>query len=173
MQSRALREALSLAVDREALNEAVGIGGPVATSPIRPGVPGHDPTLASVFDPDEARRRLDQALDELGLGGPEELSLTFLHGTFVGDGPRYLEQQWREVLGVEVAFTGLEPPQYIELVGSKQHGYDMFWIAWIADYPHPAGLPRTTLGVRGGQQPVRVLRARAGRAAGGGGRDGR
>ena len=133
--NRSLREALSLAVDREELNQVVGFGGPVAGSPIPPGVPGHDPELVSVFDIDAARIRLDDALSELGLNGPEELDLTFLHGTMVGDGPRYLEQQWREGLGVEVTFTGLEPDQFLELV--PLHEYDMFWIRWFADFPHP------------------------------------
>ena len=135
VESRALREALSLAVDREELNRIVGFGGPVAGSPVPPGVPGHDPQLESIYDADAARRRLDEALADLGLRTPDELNLTFLHGTMVGDGPRHLEQQWREELGVEVAFTGLESDQYLELVG--RHEYDMFWIRWFADFPHP------------------------------------
>ena len=135
VESRTLREALSLAVDREELNRVVGFSGPVATSPIPPGVPGHDPDLESVFNPDEAQRTFARALDELGLSGPDELDLTFLHGTLVGDGPRALDQQWRDVLGLEVAFTGLERDQFLELVGS--HQYDMFWLQWIADFPHP------------------------------------
>lgn len=135
VQSQSLREALSLAVDREELNRVVGFSGPVATSPIPPGVPGHDPDLRSVFDPDEAQRTFARALNELGLSGPDELDLTFLHGTLVGDGPRALDQQWRDVLGLEVAFTRLEPDQFLELVGS--HQYDMFWLQWIVDFPHP------------------------------------
>lgn len=136
-QSQALRRALSLAIDRSALNEVVGFSGPVAGSPIPPGVPGHDPGLASVFDPDLARSSLDEALAELGLDDPAELDLTFLHGTLVGDGPRYLEQQWRDILGIDVAFTGLESDQYLERLASRGHEFDMFWLQWFADYPHP------------------------------------
>jgi oligopeptide transport system substrate-binding protein len=135
-QSRALRAALGLAVDREALQAAVGSAGMIATSPIPPGVPGHDQTLESVYDPDEARRLLAEALDDLGLDGPEDLDLTFVHGTLFAGAP-YLEQQWRDVLGIEVAFTGLEPEPYFELLGSGQNEHDMFWLAWFADYPHP------------------------------------
>ena len=131
-----LRRALTLAVDRDALNAVVGFSGPVAGSPIPPGVPGHDPGLTSVFDPDAARASLARALESLGLGGPDELHLTFLHGTLVGDGPRYLEQQWREELGVEVEFIGLEPDQYFERL-SAGHDFDMFWLLWYADIPHP------------------------------------
>ena len=136
-QSQALRRALSLAIDRDTLNQVVGFSGPAAGSPIPPGVPGHDPELESVFDPDQARSSLDEALADLGLDDPAELDLTFLHGTLVGDGPRYLEQQWRDVLGIEVAFTGLEPDQYFARLFSAGHEFDMFWLQWLADYPHP------------------------------------
>jgi ABC-type oligopeptide transport system substrate-binding subunit len=135
-QSRALRQALGLAVDHEALQAATGSAGAIASSPIPPGVPGHDPTLESVYDPDEARRMLAGALDELGVQGPEDLDLTFVHGTLFAGAP-YLEQQWRDVLGIEVAFTGLEPEPYFELLASGQNEHDMFWLAWFADYPHP------------------------------------
>jgi ABC-type transport system substrate-binding protein len=136
-ESQALRRALSLAIDRDTLNEIVGFSGPAAGSPIPPGVPGHDPELESVFDPDEARSSLDEALAELGLDDPADLELTFLHGTLVGDGPRYLEQQWHDILGIDVAFTGLESEQYFERLFSRGHEFDMFWLQWFADYPHP------------------------------------
>jgi ABC-type oligopeptide transport system substrate-binding subunit len=136
--SLALREALGLAWNREEYAELHPASGPAASAPIPPGVPGHDPSLESVFDPEEGRRLLDRALDELGLGGPEELSLTFLHGTLAADWPRYLQGQWRDVLGIEVALTGLEPEPYLELIGSEAHrDFDMVWLAWIVDYPHP------------------------------------
>jgi ABC-type transport system substrate-binding protein len=134
--SAELRRALSLAVDREELNATVGFSGPTAGSPIPPGVPGHDPTLESVFDPDAARESLARALDELGLTSPDDLELTFLHGTLVGNGPQYLDQQWREELGVEVEFVGLEPDQYFERLDAG-HDFDMFWLLWFSDFPHP------------------------------------
>jgi len=134
--SPALRRALSLAIDREELNAAVGFAGPVAGSPIPPGVPGHDSELVPDFDPAAARRSLAQALDELDLTDVGQLHLTFLHGTLVGDGPRYLELQWRTTLGLEVEFVGLEPDQYFERLFAG-HDFDMFWLMWFADYPHP------------------------------------
>jgi len=135
-RSPALRRALSLATDRDELNAVVGFSGPVAGSPIPPGVPGHDPDLAPVFDPVAARRSLAEALSELGLSDVAELRLSFLHGTLFGDGPQYLELQWRTVLGIDVEFVGLEPDQYFERLRAG-HDFDMFWLGWIADYPHP------------------------------------
>ena len=135
-RSPALRRALSLATDRDELNAVVGFSGPVAGSPIPPGVPGHDPDLISVFDPDQARRSLAQALVDLGMTDAEELQLTFIHGTMVGDGPRLLELQWRTVLGIDVEFVRLERDQYFERLDSG-HDFDMYWVGWYADYPHP------------------------------------
>lgn len=134
--SQLLRRALALAVDREELNRAVGFSGPVAGSPIPPGVPGHDPSLVSAYDPEEARTTLARALDQLGLEGPEALHLSFVHGTRVGDGPQYLERQWRTELGISVDFVGLEPDEYFERLRSG-HDFDLFWLQWYADFPHP------------------------------------
>ena len=135
-RSAELRRALSLAIDRDELNEVVGFNGPVAGSPIPPGVPGHDPDIAPVFDPVAARQSLAQALNDLGLTDAEDLHLTFIHGTEVGDGPRHLELQWRTVLGIDVQFVRLETDPYFERLFAG-HDFDMFWIGWYADYPHP------------------------------------
>ena len=151
-RSPALRRALSLATDRDELNAVVGFSGPVAGSPIPPGVPGHDPDLISVFDPDEARRSLAQALEDLGMTDAEELQLTFIHGTMVGDGPRLLELQWRTVLGIDVEFVGLEPDQYFERLEAG-HDFDMFWLGWYADYPHPQSYLEPLWGC---QQPLNI-----------------
>jgi len=151
-RSPALRRALSLATDRDELNAVVGFSGPVAGSPIPPGVPGHDPDLISVFDPDEARRSLAQALEDLGMTDAEELQLTFIHGTMVGDGPRLLELQWRTVLGIGVEFVRLEPDQYFERLEAG-HDFDMFWLGWYADYPHPQSYLEPLWGC---QQPLNI-----------------
>jgi len=132
-RSLALRRALSLAMDRDAL----GLSGPAAGSPIPPGVPGHDPDLAPVFDPIAARRYLAEALDELGLTDPGDLRLIFIHGTLFGDGPRYLELQWRTVLGIDVERVALEPDLYVERLYSGRHDFDVAWRGWAADFPHP------------------------------------
>lgn len=153
-RSAELRRALSLAIDRGELNAVVGFNGPVAGSPIPPGVPGHDPDLAPVFDPVAARRSLAQALDDLGLTDAEDLHLTFIHGTEVGDGPRHLELQWRTVLGIEVEFVRLETDQYFERL-SAEHDFDMFWLGWYADYPHPQSYLEPLWGC---QQPLNNAR---------------
>jgi ABC-type oligopeptide transport system substrate-binding subunit len=153
-RSAELRRALSLAIDRGELNAVVGFNGPVAGSPIPPGVPGHDPDLAPAYDPVAARQSLAQALDDLGLTDVAELHLTFIHGTMVGDGPRHLELQWRTVLGIEVEFVQLEPDQYFERL-SAGHDFDMFWLGWYADYPHPQSYLEPLWGC---QQPLNNAR---------------
>jgi len=149
-RSPALRRALGLATDRDELNAVVGFSGPVAGSPIPPGVPGHDPDLRPAFDPVAARRSLADALVELGLSDVSELQLTFLHGTMVGDGPQYLELQWRTNLGIDVEFVGLEVDEYFDRLHAG-HDFDMFWVGWIADYPHPQSYLEPSWGC---QQPA-------------------
>jgi oligopeptide transport system substrate-binding protein len=43
--------------------------------------------------------------------------------------------QWRENLGVEVRVRQLEPERF--LYHLKEEKDEMFYIGWVADYPHP------------------------------------
>jgi oligopeptide transport system substrate-binding protein len=44
-------------------------------------------------------------------------------------------QEWRQNLGVEVRVRQLEPQRF--LYHLKQEKDEMFFIGWVADYPHP------------------------------------
>jgi ABC-type oligopeptide transport system substrate-binding subunit len=132
-----LRTALSLAVDREQINAVAGFTGLVATSPIPPGIQGHDPSLEATYDPDAARAALHEALPELGLTTPGEVHLSFLHGTRFGEAPLYLEANWEEVLGIEIDRIPLEPAAYLERV-VRDTDFDLFITTWLPDIPHPS-----------------------------------
>jgi oligopeptide transport system substrate-binding protein len=132
-----LREALSLAVDRDQINAVAGFTGLVATSPIPPGIQGHDPTLEATYDPDAARAAVEQALPELGVSTPGEVHLSFLHGTRFGEAPLYLEATWEEILGIEVDRLPLEPAAYLERV-VRDTDFDLFITTWLPDIPHPS-----------------------------------
>lgn len=136
--SSELRRALSLAVDRETLIEILRFDGPVAGSLIPPGMPGHDPSLESVFDPAEARLSLDRALDDLGLTSADQLDISMVYQEFtetIPAGAGYLKEQWRTLLGINVEVVGLEVDAYVEQ--QNRHDFDLDWNGWIADYPHP------------------------------------
>jgi len=146
-RSRELRRALSLATDQVKLNEILQMGGPVAESFIPPGMPGHDPSLESVFDPAAARRSLDRALRELGLTSADELHLSMLYlndpqnpsyeftNTFPA-GFGWLKEQWRTLLGIDVELVGLELDSFQEAVDGA--AFDLILFAYFPDYPHPA-----------------------------------
>jgi oligopeptide transport system substrate-binding protein len=146
-----LRRALSLAVDREALSAVLQPDGPVAGSLIPPGMPGHDPSLISVFDPEAAGRSLARALDELGLSSADEIHISMVVADYTETWPAsaaYLAEQWRDLLGIEVEVVTLELEAWFELIG--QHTHDLEWNAWIPDYPHPQNYLEPTFGCPGG-----------------------
>ena len=132
-----LRRALSLAVDREQINAVAGFTGPVATSPIPPGIQGHDSSLEATYDPDAARAALQEALPELGLSTPGDVHLSFLHGTRFGEAPLYLEANWEEVLGIEIDRIPLEPAAYLDRL-VRDTDFDLFITTWLPDIPHPS-----------------------------------
>ena len=80
--SAELRRALSLAVDREALTAILQPDGPIAGSLIPPGIPGHDSSLESVFDPGAARQSLDRALEELDLNSADQVHISVMAGDY-------------------------------------------------------------------------------------------
>ncbi|MGH2488955.1 MAG: ABC transporter substrate-binding protein [Candidatus Limnocylindria bacterium] len=134
-------------VDREALSAVLQPDGPVAGSLIPPGMPGHDPSLESVFDPAEARRSLDRALANLGLTSPDQIHLSMMGGAFAETIPAsatYLAEQWRDLVGIDVEVVTLEVDAWFEQIG--QHNHDLEWNAWIPDYPHPQNYLEATFG---------------------------
>lgn len=136
--SAELRRALSLAVDREGLSAVLQPDGPIAGSLIPPGMPGHDPSLVSVFDPEAARRSLERALQELGLSSADQIHVSMGVSDFAQTWPAsaaYMAQQWRDQLGIQVELVSLELEAWVEQIG--QHIYDLEWNGWIPDYPHP------------------------------------
>lgn len=115
-----LREAMSLAIDRNALAEAAGAAALPAEGVVPPGVPENEEgdfrTLSSpLLDnrPEDYEERCQQAralLEEAGYTSGADLGeLEFLYlETDVNDAvAQVLCQQWREVLGVQVAPKGL------------------------------------------------------------------
>ncbi len=115
----------------------MGFSGPAASSPIPPGVPGHDAELVSVFDPEAARQNLDTALDELGLSGPDELR----SDVPARDAGRRRPAVSRAAVARRPRNRGrVHRPRVrsvLRAVYSGGHEFDMFWLQWFADYPHP------------------------------------
>jgi len=98
-----VRQALSMAIDREALAAAASTTFEPGTSLI-PGntVPGWDESIAVSYDPDAAR----DLLDEAGYG--DDLPNIRIQSSSEGETTVLLADQWAEVFGVEVNIDVLE-----------------------------------------------------------------
>ena len=97
-----VRRAFVLATDRETLSYEIqrGSNPPATGGFLPPGMPGHSPGIGLPYDPDGARQLLAEAGYPKGSGFPVIDSLTAresLRNT-------YLQEQWREVLGVEITW---------------------------------------------------------------------
>lgn len=132
-----VRQALSAAIDREALIDKVqqGVNQP-AYSWIPPGMPGHQPDLGKQYklDPARAKELLAEAGYPDGQGLPE-ITLQFPNLRNNPIMAQFLQEQWKVHLGINVTLEPMESKTFSEAVGKGQ--YTMGFIGWNGDYPDP------------------------------------
>jgi oligopeptide transport system substrate-binding protein len=132
-----VRQALSRAIDRQALirDIASGVGTP-ATSIIPPGMPGHQPELGKDidFDPAAAADLLRQA----GYASAAEFpKLTYTFATTPANQRRaeFIQAQLKQNLGIDLQLESLEPKAF--QAAFRAGTYQLAFGAWGADYPDP------------------------------------
>lgn len=117
-QDPAVRQALYLALDKQAIIDALYYGVPQGTETYmpresfyyNPDLPKHE------YDPDKAKAMLDQAGWTVGAGGIREkdgVRLAFTNSTTSGNNLReqaqqFIQQSWKDI-GVEVTISNLPP----------------------------------------------------------------
>ncbi|MFT4157102.1 MAG: ABC transporter substrate-binding protein [Microbacterium sp.] len=118
-----VREALRLAIDHEALIEAVGAGTPLY-GPIPELDPGYEDLSDVVsYDPDKAKELLKEA-------GQEDLSLTLTIPSFYGTTvPKVLISDFAKV-GVTLDVDSVEFPAWLEDVYTN-HDYDLSFVLHV------------------------------------------
>jgi ABC-type transport system substrate-binding protein/DNA-binding SARP family transcriptional activator len=130
-----VRRAFALAIDRQAVAEAVMRGGtlPALGGFVPPGLPGHSPGIGFKYDPDGAR----QLLADAGYPGGSDFSpLESMIGF-----PAYiplsacLQEQWRDVLQIDVQWQLLEAAKFVDRLDTNSP--NLFLFAYGADYPDP------------------------------------
>ena len=165
LEDQAIRQALSLAVDRNALAELAGVTAQAAEGLIPPGVPENEEqdfrTAGGALldnDPELYSQRCDQAravLSQAGYSGPGLGELEFLYveeSDASGAVARELCRQWNEVLEISVTpkavteqelWTALRSGEYtLAGLGLEAAGNDAecFLMDWITDgYDNVAG----------------------------------
>ncbi len=129
-----VRMAFAMAVDRERWARTLhGAGTPGARGGfVPPGIAGHTPELPMRFDPVAARRLLAEAgyPDGHGLKG-----LTMASITGFEESDRYIVEQWREHLGVEVTLDVVEAGTLI--TRWLEGVYPIIQLSRSASYPDP------------------------------------
>jgi oligopeptide transport system substrate-binding protein len=143
-----VRQAFALAVDRELLAE-VATGGdefPATGGFVPPGMSGHAADVGTPYDPERARKLLDEAGYPQGRGFPE---LALLAPQFAARTCESLLAQWQEVLGIEINPRTLEYEQFWHEL--QQDHPPFFVLGWVVDFPDPdnilrSGVPRQTTG---------------------------
>lgn len=130
-----VREALSLAVDRDSLVRFVTRGGQDPTADLVPdGVAGYRGLGRSRFDPDRARRLLREA----GYGPDRPLpEIVFRYNTSEGHKQiaEALQQMWKQHLGADVTIENQEWKVYLKTLQATD--FQIARMGWIGDYADP------------------------------------
>jgi len=132
-----VRRAFSRAIDKDKLVSLVFRGmAQRADGILPPGMPGYNEGLSGVgFDADEAREliKLSSYGDVSRL--PPITITTSGWGGVISQGLEAIICEWRQNLGVEVKVRQLEPPRFLYHLAQEKD--EMFFMGWVADYPHP------------------------------------
>jgi oligopeptide transport system substrate-binding protein len=127
-----VRRALSLAIDREEVNKILGGTKISAYSIVPPGIVGHDPTIGLRFDPEQAKKLLDEAgykdrskMPKIQLG----FNTSENHARIAEN----VQAQLKKNLGIDIELVNEEWKTYIKSLQAKN--YQMYRMGWVADYP--------------------------------------
>jgi oligopeptide transport system substrate-binding protein len=136
-----LRQALSMAIDRETLTEVIGRGERPAYGLVPDGVNGYTP---SRFDwqpmPKAEREARAKALYEAAghsEAQPLRAKLVYDAGDIHETIMLAVAGMWRDVLGVEVEFDKREW-KYLLATRDERDEWELMRFAWSGDYDHPA-----------------------------------
>jgi len=128
-----VRQALSFAVDRQAICENVFRGYRPAYA-MTPPMGTYDPPHIAGFDPEKARRLLAEAGFPGGKGFPR-LKVLIASKEVAATLAQALQAMWRETLGIEVEIENKEWNAY--LVAMQDLDFDIAYGGWIGDYLDP------------------------------------
>ena len=132
-----IRRAFSQAIDKDKLTSLAFKGTVQPADGILPvGMPGFNKDLSGLnYDVTEARELI--ATSKYGDVSrlPPITVTTSGWGGLISEGLEAIIQEWRNNLGVEVTVRQLEPQRFLYYL--KQEKDEMFYIGWVADYPHP------------------------------------
>jgi len=131
-----VRQAFSLAIDRQRLVDKVLKGGQApATSFTPPGTGGFYPKSNFQYDPSTAQTLLQSYLKEKGLGRLPPIELTYNTSEGHKKVAEALHGMWKDVLGVEIQLLNMEWKVFLSTVSKGD--FTLARAGWIGDYVDP------------------------------------
>ena len=143
-----IRQAFSLALNRDVINSAIFKGAYVPSCHIVPnGMPGYNPNLTcpgggpTSGDQNKAKQLFQQGMQEEGLTTFPSITLTYANGDPDTDNMiTTARQMWQTILGVDIKPNAIDYNQLVTDLNTtinNPKGLQMWQIGWIADYPDP------------------------------------
>ncbi|MEK9772772.1 MAG: peptide ABC transporter substrate-binding protein [Opitutae bacterium] len=131
-----VREAFSLAIDRQRLVEKVLKGGQVpATSFTPPGTGGFMPLPKFRHDPEAAQALIRTYLQENGMDRLPPIELTYNTSEGHKKVAEALSGMWKDILGVEIRLLNMEWKVFLSTVAKGE--FTLARAGWIGDYIDP------------------------------------
>jgi oligopeptide transport system substrate-binding protein len=146
-QNKLLRQALSLAVNREAVMNAVLIAEQPATAFAPPVVPGFREASCKycTYDVELAKQKFDEAG---GFQGTMVINL-YSDDSTLEQAMEAIGNQWKQNLGIDFELNPINSNAYYDTgVSHKYEG--PWWDGWVMDYPSLEDYLRPIYGTKGG-----------------------
>jgi oligopeptide transport system substrate-binding protein len=131
-----IRQALSLAIDRQAIIDNVLAGRFIpATDVISPFVPGSrdDACEFCVYDPEQAQSLYEEAG---GIPG-DKVSIWFNNDGGHEQWVKAMAQGWQRDLGLDFEFKSQPFTPYLKALGTQSEVDGPYRLGWLPDYPSP------------------------------------
>lgn len=137
MQNVNIRKALASAIDRKQLVEQVTKGEQEPATGIVPSTVKGFEEPRDYFkdnDPEAAKEFLQKGLEELDMKSPEELTIVLSINTSEDHSAiaQFIQQEWSDVLGVNVTIDNSEWQVYLDKVNILD--YQVARLGWAGDY---------------------------------------
>ena len=144
-----VRQALSLAIDREALTRQVLRGGERPSATLVPeGMSGYRGPQVPTFDAPRARTLLRAAGYGPGAARLRTLRLVYNSAESNRQVAEAMQAMWRTQLGVDVSLENQEWRVYLQSL--QQGDFDVARMGWMADFPDADNFLTSVLGAHGG-----------------------
>lgn len=138
-----MRRALSMAIDRQALIDAVLKGGEEPAGMFSPpafaasATQAEYPELGVYSDNAKAQEELNAYFEETGTTMADLPPITLMHNTSEAHAliAQAVQQMWKDNLGLEVEVTNQEWQTYLDLLTNDAP--QVWRLGWCSDYPDP------------------------------------